>query len=212
MFRTALRLYFPLLTSKEESFVYPKGIMIFDTYIISWDLYILLFFRILASIVILGKACDLIDVHEQKKYSATSSPQKTTSAAAATAAASSSTTVETTSLTSQQQFVVARNSNSKESTNFATSNNHHHNNISSKEELFCRENSNIATPPDSMPVASSTPPLTSPDVTSDQINLLEAKLQAIVGSDALHISPPTPVIEYSCVLHSISRFVFDEKF
>lgn len=154
-------------------------------------------FRILASIVILGKACDLIDVHEQKKYSATSSPQKTTSAAAATAAASSSTTVETTSLTSQQQFVVAGNSNSKESTNFATSNNHHHNNISSKEELFCRENSNIATPPDSMPVASSTPPLTSPDVTSDQINLLEAKLQAIVGSDALHISPPTPVLPNS---------------
>ena len=38
------------------------------------------------------------------------------------------------------------------------------------------------------------------------------KLQAIVGSDALHISPPTPVIEYSCVLHSISKFVFDEKF
>ena len=182
--------------------------MIFD--ILYHEIYILLFFRILASIVILGKACDLIDIHEQKKYSATSSPQKTTSAAAATAAASSSTTVETTSLTSQQQFVVAGNSNSKEPTNFATSNNHHHNNISSKEEFF-RENSSIATPPDSMPVASSTPPLTSPDVTSDQINLLEAKLQAIVGSDALHRYPPTPVIKYSCwALLSISNFVLYE--
>ena len=72
--------------------------------------------------------------------------------------------------------------------------------VNHNKEEFCRENSNannIAhahTPPDSIPVAGSTPPLTSPDVTTDQINLLEAKLQAIAGSDALHISPPTPVI------------------
>ena len=44
----------------------------------------LVFFRILASIVILGKACDLIDHHENtKKYSATSSPHKTSMASMA---------------------------------------------------------------------------------------------------------------------------------
>ena len=51
----------------------------------------LVFFRILASIVILGKACDLIDHHENtKKYSATSSPHKTSMASTTSEMASPS--------------------------------------------------------------------------------------------------------------------------
>ena len=169
-----------------------------------WYILVLLSCRILASIVILGKACDLIDHHEQlKKYSAASSPHKTSVA---------STTSEMTTAPSATAAATPSSPSNGGTGNKA-------NNVSAVDEVFVANHINHnhdmtkeaqKTPIPSTPSptkndtrgnveaeeaagekASTTIPMAS--ASEVNLNLLESKLQSIPSGTAIHMSPPAPL-------------------
>ena len=138
------------------------------------NIFLYLFFRVLASIVILGKACDLIDQHQEQKKASTASMSS-----------ASATSKKTSNNTNHATTTAEMSSTSPEAVQLQ------------QPQPQLRPTLEKAKVQDAAAASSPPPLLRQPgsQVTSaEDISLLEAKLQRIDATRAFPNSPSAPVL------------------